>query len=152
MFKLRFNKWIYYEQRAVTLTREKAAAQQRARASHHFRARQFQLLLLRERNKGLGAGCEKEMGVVEMHKIQGERSALLGLKTLPAESSSWFGSSRRVWSCRGDASRRCLAVLASFAAQMICVSGGGRERQHILFASIQHSAWVPGPAIEVAWI
>lgn len=68
--KLIFNKWIYYEQRAITLTHVKAAAQQRARASHHFKARQFKLLLLGGTGFG-GRVQEGEMGVVEMHKIQG---------------------------------------------------------------------------------
>lgn len=119
-----------------------------ARASYHFKAKQFQLLLpQREKARFGGRMQEGKMGVVEMHVIQDERAALLGLKILSQLAQQQVTilhfhhhvltapeGARVAW---GDASRRCLAVLASFAAQVICGFGGGRGRLQNLYGSIQ---------------
>lgn len=91
---------------------------------------------------------EGKMGSVEVHIIQDERAALLGLKILSQLTQQHvtilhvhhhvLGAPEGAGAAWGnEIRRRCLAVLPSFAAQMVCVSGGGKGRQQNLYGSIQ---------------
>lgn len=92
------NEYIMSKEQCIhTLTREKAAAQQRARASHHFKARQFQLLFIRERSKVWGQGVRRRDGSGRDAQNPGLKVCSTRAENIfPAKSSLCFGSSRKV--------------------------------------------------------